>query len=152
MDWRGAFLASLRLTGNVTRACKAAQIARGAVYELRNKDADFAEAWEDALDEAADVLEAEARRRAHDGLVRKKFEKGLPVIDPATGEQYYELEYSDTLLIFLLKGARPSKFRDNYSVKHEGRIDGTVDIPQLDAMVSKIYGDGNDGSNSHNSG
>ena len=31
-------------------------------------------------------------------------------------------EYSDTLLIFLLKGTRPKKFRDNMKVEHAGKI------------------------------
>ena len=53
-------------------------------------------------------------RRAKDGLVKYKFKRdGTPLEHPVTGEPYYELEYSDTLLIFLLKAARPHKFRDN---------------------------------------
>lgn len=44
------------------------------------------------------------------GLTRKKFTgAGEPVINPDTGEQYAELEYSDTLLIFLLKQSETKK-------------------------------------------
>lgn len=50
-------------------------------------------------------MEAEAIRRAHDGVVRMKFNSrtGQPFIDPRTGEPYMEHEYSDTLMAILLK-------------------------------------------------
>jgi hypothetical protein len=38
------------------------------VYELRKHDAGFAAAWEEAEERAADALEAEAWRRAVDGV------------------------------------------------------------------------------------
>lgn len=112
--WQMAFLTALSLTGNVTRAAAAADIARKTAYEARARDDEFAALWDDAIEQATDMLEAEARRRAHDGLVRYKFHNGTAVLDPRTGEPYYELEYSDTLLIFLLKGHRPDKYRERY--------------------------------------
>jgi hypothetical protein len=49
------------------------------------------------------------------------------VIDPETNKPvtvpYVEHEYSDTLLIFLLKGARPEKYRERADVRHSGKID-----------------------------
>jgi len=92
-------------------------------YKWRAADAEFAKAWDGAVEEALDLLELEARRRAHDGLVKKKFGKdGDPVIDPTTGKQYYEREYSDTLMIFLLKGGRPEKYRENIRQEQSGEV------------------------------
>ena len=43
-------------------------------------------------------------------------------VHPETGEQYAECDYSDTLLIFLLKGNRPEKYRERLNVQHEGGV------------------------------
>lgn len=87
------------------------------------KDENYRKCFEEATDEAADLLEEEARRRAVEGVFRFKFDKnGNPLVDPRTSEPYQELEYSDTLLIFLLKGARPEKFCDRQRVFQEGGL------------------------------
>lgn len=113
------FLATLRETGCVRKACEIVAIGRSTAYEWREEDEAFAKQWEDAVQDGLDLLEHEARRRAFDGLVRKKFTKGGdPIIDPETQAQYFEREYSDTLLIFLLKGGRPEKYRERY--EHSG--------------------------------
>jgi hypothetical protein len=89
-------------------------MVRQVAYRIREADASFAAQWDQALEDYADKLEREADRRAHDGLLKKKFlRNGDPVIDPETGQQYIEREYSDTLLIFRLKGLRPKVYREN---------------------------------------
>lgn len=121
--WQKAFLAALAVSGNVSASAKAAKIDRTTASRRRAADEPFALAWAQALDEAADTLELEARRRAHDGLVRYKFNrKGDPLVFPGTQDPYYELEYSDTLLIFLLKAARPEKYRERLDVRQETRV------------------------------
>ena len=62
-------------------------------------DASFASAWDAALEVAADVLEKEAFRRAT--------RKTRP---------------SDLLLIFLLKGCRPQKYRENVALEVAGGL------------------------------
>jgi hypothetical protein len=123
-QWRQKFLTALAAGGNVSYAADAAGIDRNTAYAARKKDSQFAEAWTDAIDRAADVLEEEARRRAVEGLPRFKFHQGEPIINPETKLPYVEREYSDTLLIFLLKGARPHKFRENINV--QGQVSITV--------------------------
>lgn len=104
VDWADAFLSSLENTGVILKACRAANISRVTVWNRRQNDPDFAQRYDDSLKTGALLLEAEAIRRASEGLVRKKFTKGgVPIIDPATGEQYVEREYSDTLLAILLR-------------------------------------------------
>lgn len=137
-DWRPAFLASLSLVGNVTEAARAAKIDRSAAYDERKRDKQFAQAWDDAMDMAADELELEARRRAYEGVDEPVF--GSLGGSSGSGEIGTIRRYSDTLLIFLLKGARPEKYRESYNVNHAGRVDSTVNVPQLDAAILKIYG------------
>jgi len=113
-----AYLKALEQTGAVTVASDAASIDRKMPSEWREKDAEFADAEQVALSNFADRLEKEAVRRAIKGVRKKKFTgKGEPVEDPETGEQYIEREYSDTLLIFMLKGARPDKYKYRLDVR-----------------------------------
>lgn len=136
--WAKAFLSTLAETGNVRLACEMVDIDRRTAYDLRKRDDTFVTDWESALEEAADTLEKEARRRAHDGVQRLKFDRGKPIMVPVIGDDglvikdengnaemipYIEHEYSDTLLIFLLKAANPEKYRERTDVRHSGKID-----------------------------
>jgi hypothetical protein len=66
--WIDPFLLALRTTGNVSHSARAAGIATPSAYKLRREDADFAAAWDNALEDATDELELEARRRALQGV------------------------------------------------------------------------------------
>ncbi len=140
LRWEGAFLAALAINGNVSKACEAAGVkSRMTAYRARLNHPDFASLWDAAYEQAMDILEEEARRRAHDGLVRYKFDKGKPILHPVTQEPYYELEYSDTLLIFLLKGGRPEKYRERHDVT------AGVDVRQR--VIEEVVEDDPDGGN-----
>lgn len=105
------FLEHFARLGNVSVAATEAGIERRQVYHWKERDPKFAESFADAEQQAIDVLEAEAYRRAHDGVSRLKFgASGHVIIDPETGKPYRELDYSDTLLIFLLKSRNPRKY------------------------------------------
>src|SRR3982751_4565322 len=101
-DWRPAFLSALGQTCNVVSACRAARVSRRTAYYHREKFPRFRDAWDDAIEDAVDLMEAEARRRAVDGTDRPVFYKGKQVGAIR--------EYSDKLLIFLLKANRPEKY------------------------------------------
>lgn len=66
--WAPSFLSALADTGVVTDACRAAAISTTSAYGLRSTDADFAAAWEQAMEDAQDAAEREARRRAIRGV------------------------------------------------------------------------------------
>jgi hypothetical protein len=103
------FLASLRKTGgNIARAARAEKIDRSTAYRWREEDKDFAARWDEAIQDGLDDLEEEARRRAYKGLRQAIYYKGAVV--------GYEYEYSDTLMIFLLKGGRPEKYKERHEV------------------------------------
>lgn len=130
---RRAFLAAFAECGIITRAASMANVSVRAHY-LWMENPEYARKFQEVGEMAADKLEEEARRRAHDGLMRMKFHQGQAIIDPRTlpgcdlydpkypgGKPYMEMEYSDTLLIFMLKGARPTKFRDNVDLTTNGK-------------------------------
>ncbi len=115
-----AFLKALARLGNVSDACRKARVPRRTVYNWRDEDPAFAEAWNEALEVATDALEREARRRAVTGTLRPVYQGGKLV-----GRIR---EYSDTLLIFLLKGARPDKYADRVKSEHSGPGGGPVPV------------------------
>ena len=100
-DWQPRFLRTLAATGNVSLACQAAKVARTRAYEARQRDEDFAVAWHEALEDACDELESEARRRALAG--------------------------SDQLLMFLLRSHRPERYCDKHRVRREDPADRRVE-------------------------
>ncbi len=107
--WRARFLEALASSGNVLVACRVSGAKRATVYRYKDRFPAFRRAWDEAVEESTDALEAEARRRASKGVDKPIYYKGEK-IDTVK-------EYSDTLLIFLLKAHRPEKFRDNYDIK-----------------------------------
>lgn len=85
----------------------------------------FRRAFQKAKKQALRYLEEEARRRAVEGIRKKKFYKGEPIIDPVTGNQYEETEYSDAMLMFLLKCQLPEKYGDKSKLELSGSLDLT---------------------------
>ena len=128
-NWK-KFLTELAATGNVSAAGEASGIALGEASRRRGEDAAFAAEWEAALEEAADALELEARRRALEGTEKPVFYGGE--------ERGRIREYSDSLLLALLKAVRPEKFRERL----EGNGREGVALPgELLTAVNRYYGD-----------
>jgi hypothetical protein len=128
------FLTAFAGSGNITLACRASGVGRRTVYDWQARDEAFALAFRQAEIEATEHLEAEAWRRAVAGTRRLRFDKdGQPLRDPATGEPYVEMDYSDTLLIFLLKARAPEKYRDRWSLEHSSP--GTMPLPPVREIV-----------------
>ena len=122
------FLDVLRQTGgNVSRACAAIDLTRTRAYEWRAADPLFAEAWDEAVELGTDELEEEARRRAFRGVDEPVFYQG-----EVCGEIR---KYSDTLLIFLLKGRRPEKYRERAEIT--GQMEHTHKVVRVPPKVSK---------------
>jgi hypothetical protein len=107
-----AFLAAYSELGTVTHAADAAGIDRRSHSNWMHSDPGYRDAFESAGEMAVQHLEREARRRAIEGTEKPVYQGGKLVGTIR--------EYSDTLLIFLLKGARPERYRE--------RVDLTVDM------------------------
>lgn len=100
--WEQAFLSTLAQSANVHLSCHAAEISRAMAYKKREADPEFAAQWDEAIENACDLLEATALKRAREG--------------------------SDTLLIFLLKAYRASKFRETVRQEHTGANGGPINF------------------------
>lgn len=94
--WQPAFLTALRNSGNIRAACQAAGITRAMAYHARKTKPVFAAEWDEAMNDAIDLLEAAAWQRAR-------------------------TQQSDTLTIFLLKSHRREVYGDRVDVTVELR-------------------------------
>lgn len=112
-DWTKRFLEEFEKTALVIEACRRADVARSTVYERRKTDKEFAAAWQEIEDNVVERMEAEAHRRAVDGVERRSYDKDGNLIRE-------EQVYSDTLLMFLLKARRPHVYRENVRHEHSG--------------------------------
>lgn len=110
-----AFLAAYSQVANIGKAAIVADCARYSHYLWLRDDPGYAEAFRKAKELACDSLEDEAVRRAHEGIDKPVYQGGKKV--------GVVREYSDTLLIFLLKGAMPDKYRERISQEITGKVE-----------------------------
>lgn len=115
------FLVELEKCGNITAACKLSKIDRKAVYRWK-ADPAFIVEFEESLSLGIDAIEDEATRRAFEGVKKPVFQQGRRV--------GYVQEYSDTLMIFLLKGRRPEIFKDRHELT--GKDGGPIQTANVD--------------------
>lgn len=111
---RGDFLAALAQGYTITAACAKIGFTRPCVYGYRKDDPQFAAEWDDAYERGSDYIEDEARRRAVEGVTKPVFYQGV-----VCGEVQ---EYSDTLMIAMLKARKPEKFRERFDHNVTGNI------------------------------
>lgn len=98
-----AFLDLLSEGVSVSEACDRAGIPRRSVYARRSSDPAFRQQWNEALEMAADILEAEADRRGRNGWIEDVYYQGQIV-----GKRR---RYSDRMLIFRLKALKPEMYK-----------------------------------------
>ena len=112
------FLAAFREIGTIRHGCEAADLHPTTVLRWRQDDPAFAREFQVAYEASIDLLEKEAIRRAFDGWDEPVFQNGKQV--------GMVRKFSDTLLIFLMKGARPTKYRDNARLELTGADGGPL--------------------------
>lgn len=121
-----AFLRHLAATGNVTLAAASAGWGPDRARAARKADPAFSEAWDVALEVAADIVDAAIWQRAVHGVeeeVWRMDKEGNPVLLNRV------TRYSDPLLIHLSKGLKPEKYRERHEVQHEGSKGGVLVVP-----------------------
>jgi hypothetical protein len=130
-----AFLIYLRKGYVPKRAAEAVGISRNTAFKWRQKDPEFAAAWEEAVDEGTDLLEEAILKRARDGYDRPIFQGGVFV-----GQ---ERVYSDSLAAMMLQGRRPQYRRQQHdmnvnvigNVNHSHSIDfSSLTVSELDEL------------------
>lgn len=92
-EWRPLFLSALKASGNVRLACHAAGITRVTAFKHREMSPAFAADWDLCVEDAIDLLEALAWKRAKSG--------------------------SDSMIIFLLKSLRRERYGEKSTVEHK---------------------------------
>lgn len=102
----------LALTGNIAAAMRAAGQARTMHHYWLEHDEAYALAYQQAKIAAIETLEEEAHRRAFVGWLEPVYQGGKKV-----GQVR---KYDSTLLIFLLNGAAPEKYRRRVDVQSTG--------------------------------
>lgn len=112
------FLEKLEMTASITRACKLSKVGRRTVYDWINADPDFVKELEESKRIAIDALQDEAVRRAFEGTIKPVYQGGKKV-----GKIR---EYSDTLMVLLLKGNMPDKYKDRFSGELSGQGGGPI--------------------------
>lgn len=126
------FIDELRKDGNKARAARVAKISFPTIKRWERTDEEFAEAVDLAMEEAAYKLEAEAYRRAHDGVTKAVFHNGKRVDD---GEV---IQYSDSLLSKLLDGAMPHKYAQRVKSEISGPEGGPIKLEDETSAAARI--------------
>lgn len=96
------FCSTLAETGRIDKAAAAVGVSRKTIGDWRTRYPVFAKAMDEARRIATTILEDEAWRRAHDGVVQVIYHKGKAVGEVRT--------YSDALLGMLLRANDPAKY------------------------------------------
>ena len=107
----------------IGRACEAIGVTRQGVHKLQQRDPEFARQIELARSIGAGVLEDEALRRAVQGVDRPVFQGGKLV--------GHVREFSDTLLLALLRAHLPEKYTERSKTELTGADGGPVKIADM---------------------
>lgn len=121
--YRQNIIANLSKGWTITKAIREAGVSYPSFKNWRRQSAEFEEQVQIALQAGVDVLEDEARRRAVDGVKRPVYAGGNLV-----GEI---VEYSDSLLAFLLRSKRYNEI--NVNARHSGTVNHvhSIDMSKL---------------------
>lgn len=118
--------ALLKHGGVVTKAVADVEVHLARLYSWRQEEPEFAAAWAEAVEIGADKLEAEAVRRAVEGVDK-------PVTFQGEITATYK-EYSDSLLQFLLKGAKPDKY-NRQALQISGPGGAPIQIQRVERII-----------------
>ena len=121
------FLKAYAKLGNASKAAELTGIPRVTHSFWLKKSEAYRKAFELADDEATEVLEAEALRRAVEGTSEPVYFNGVQV---GTTKKY-----SDVLLIFLLKSKRPDVYRERY----DARISANMNVQSMVKVVHEYH-------------
>ena len=135
-EWWPDFIEALADEGNVSAAAVFAGVSRRTVYDARDRDMDFREAWDDANERYKDRIRSAIHERAIDGTrtIREiwllaKDARGRQIPVHVTDE--ITVKFSDTLLLALARSRIPEEFSDR-------RGDDPIAAFDLDGMIAQL--------------
>lgn len=133
---KSRFLAAFKLSGIIQHGCSEAGVSRATVRKWLEKDEKFRQKFLDAQEGAADVVEAELWKRAVVGEEEDVFNRHGEVIGTRRKK-------SDILLMFLMKGMRPQKYKERMeSSETNERVKQIEEELQRLGVVQKIEAGG----------
>ena len=134
---KSAFLAAFAVTASISAAALACKIDRRLHYRWLKEDPDYPARFNEVRDEAAQMLEDEAVRRANEGVAEPVVYQGALCfetridakgVEKKTNKPLVIRRYADALLMFLLRGMRPEKYRERFSAELTGPNGGPLQI------------------------
>lgn len=151
--WMRPFFTSLANKGTRAQACRDANITATNVEKHLKEDPDFAYIYRLCEEHGLDKLEAEAMRRATEGVIEQQFYQGKAIwqTDPETGELLKDergkpipagnRKYSDAILMWLLKVKRYEKGGRKVQVTGDGggpvKVEHGVDPDLINNAVER---------------
>lgn len=120
------FLEAYARLGTASGAAEETGISRATHRRWLASEA-YRKAFEAAEDEATELLEREALRRAVDGREEPIYFNGVQVGTTR--------KYSDVLLIFLLKAKRPDVYRERY----DARISASLNVQSAVKVIHEYH-------------
>lgn len=116
--------------GNITSSCKKSKVPRRTIYNWIEGDAEFRKKFDESTKIVLGILEDEAFRRAVEGTNKPVFYQGK--------RSGYVKEYSDTLLIVLLKARAPEKYKERVQSELTGKDGNPITIkPELSHLTKE---------------
>jgi hypothetical protein len=112
--------------GRVCRACEALEWDFHKIRNRSRRDPKFRELYFRARSVGVKVMEEEAVRRAYEGVVVPKNMGKHGIVEVR--------EYSDTLLMFILRASRPNKYREQKVIQDNRQIN----VLPYDQMIQKL--------------
>jgi hypothetical protein len=91
------------MTNSVRLSARHARISRKMAYEHRQRDKEFAEQWDEAIETALDLLHARVFQRCLEGDLEPVYYMGV-VVD-------YVRKFDSKLQIEMLRAYRPERFK-----------------------------------------
>lgn len=122
--WQDRFIEKFAETMNVRASALYAGVSRQTVYKYKETDPTFRERYEDAKQDALDILEEAVRVRAVEGVkqITPIYYKGAKI------DEVVRVEFSDALAKFYLESHRPEIYRPKQTIEHRGSLEVQVSI------------------------
>lgn len=134
-----SYIAYLMNGESLQEAALRIQVSTGTINSYRKNFKTFNELVNAAYEDGFALFEREARRRSIDGVTTYVVSGGKLVLDPM-GEPLIEKKYSDTLLMFQMKGRKPDIYRERSDVNLAGQLNLTGARDSLLEKLAPVLG------------
>jgi hypothetical protein len=124
---KSEFLDLYLIHGNITTTCRALGLNRNRVAGWITKDKSFGEAFAEAKEMAADLVERAMYDVAINGHVKPVYQQGRLV--------GHTREVVPGLMIKVAQALRPEKWREQQKVEHSGPDGGPIEIAAVEQRI-----------------